>query len=658
MTSQADTSGPMIRAASAAEEARPDADAMPTEDRRDDDGPVLEMRQVAGLTAGSVMLLHEGSFQFRESDKDVGFSLVVNGEDDVVVLAGSAAALVDEIPVVEPTPLGDAVLNVGSACFTVRTPRPEPTNSYLLAELETARTPPGAIPVPDFRAAVASPAQPRSSRFGALFSGGSDEEPQGLDALSWEFLESVRDVRSIVAERHRRLHPNPEELRNRLQRLEPGLWDRTVEHPLFGRFPIAYSTIPWEPRFDAPERIPELLYQPIQEMSCLPWVPVTANLLNGPLGIVGARAAVLACARNAVLALACLTAPDDIEFSIVTAQGLIEDWTWTSSLPNSLFPQDGQKYCVAVADGMSHFEGAGFTHERVRNNEMGLIVLADSLDELPEYCGTVLELMANGECRVTNHLGEQVAGTPIGVAANYASATAAMVKEAIGDGPTDDEAPDPRFPAKPEATGAAELTQPIEALQSVDPVDPVDPDESDPDDGAIAEATDEDEDEGSGPHLVALDGGAGDHDADLELVPPVDPGLQSVTTPHLSTVADTPEVDDIPGLDTVAGIGEEADAPSSPASRFPSVLGEPPNIDDLFGDDETQSDESEADETAGGEPEGGDRQADGEEIESQDPADDDPTATQDPDPGSDSATAEDERTNESPGDDGDDEPTA
>ena len=50
----------------------------------------LEMRQVAGLTAGSVMVMREGSFQFRESNKEVGFSLVVEPPDLVTVVGGTA----------------------------------------------------------------------------------------------------------------------------------------------------------------------------------------------------------------------------------------------------------------------------------------------------------------------------------------------------------------------------------------------------------------------------------------------------------------------------------------------------------------------------------------------------------------------------------------
>ena len=272
---------------------QPDPGAGPTS--TPDRQTLLEMRQVAGLTAGSVMELHTGSFQFRESDKDVGFSLVVRGQDDVVVVPGTATTTVDEIVVDEPTPLGDGILNVGTACFTVRRPRPDPDGAYRLAVLEEARRSPRAIEVPDLPLNEPG-SQTRSTRFGSLFSRPADGDDAAFDESYWSFLEDIRDLRSKVAERHRHLHPDPEELRSRLQRLDPGLWDRTMDHSLFARFAVAYATIPWEPRFDAPERIPTPLHEPIREMSCLPWVPITANLLYGPLGIVGSRPAVLAAA--------------------------------------------------------------------------------------------------------------------------------------------------------------------------------------------------------------------------------------------------------------------------------------------------------------------------------------------------------------------------
>ena len=540
---------------------------------------VLEMRQVAGLTAGSVMDLHRGSFQFRESDREVGFSLVVDETDQVSVVAGAANAAVDEILVVEPTPLGSAVLNVGSACFTVRPPRPEPDPKALLEQLEAARRPSRAINVPVFHGDDQSPEQTTSSRFGSLFSRDTetDEPQEAFDAQSWEFLESIRDTRSLVAERHRYLHPNPEELRSRLERLDPGLWDRTVEHPLFARFAVAYATIPWEPRFDRPEDIPVPLHRPIQEMSCLPWVPVTANLLFGPLGIVASRSAALACARNAVLSLACSTSPDDIEFSIVTAQGLVDDWNWTSSLPNTLFPNGKNSYCVAVADGMAHFDGAGFDHEAVKNNEMGLIVLAETLEELPDYCGTILLISPDGQCQVTNHLGERVSGTPIGVTADFAVAASAIIRDAVGDGAAEeDEQLDEKLSAErsvaigPDGTSvsADTLSPPIDDIVFEERADdtiaaPTLPTEEPPDrsseDPGTEDPRSEDAEAGdpeTGDPAAEPAASNGADSAETPAPPTLDEAvatsLTEVEVPEGADELDLPEVPD--GLDEFAGI--------------------------------------------------------------------------------------------------------
>ena len=64
---------------------------------------------------------------------------------------------------------------------------------------------------------------------------------------------------------------------------------------------------------------------------------------------------------------------------------------------------------------------------------MGLIVLAENLDDLPEYCGTILQITPEGRCQVSNHLGEQILGTPIGITAGFAAASAATITDAIGD---------------------------------------------------------------------------------------------------------------------------------------------------------------------------------------------------------------------------------
>lgn len=394
--------------------------------------PVLNMRQVAGLTAGSTMDLYKGSFEFSESGGDVGFTLTINDQNDVVLMPGTAPAHLDEVPVIQPTQVGNVVLNVRTACFVLRPPRPTMSTTSRLRQVHATRRSPKVINVPDFPDGQDTALAADGSWLASLLSQSKDgNHSPHLDAASWEFLEEIRRARSAVAERQRNHHPDPEELQSRLRRLDPGLWERTVDHPLFARFAIAYASIPWEPRFDDPDKIPEELHDPISQLSCLPWVPVTANLLFGPLGVVGRRSAVLACVRFALLSLASLSAPGDLEFSVTTQTGNADDWKWTAELPPSMFPTGKANYCVTIADGMENFEGAGFDERAVKENEIGLIVMGETVDDLPPYCGTVLTVNDDGTCHVTNHLGQRIDGTPIGITGKYATLMAQRIGEVL-----------------------------------------------------------------------------------------------------------------------------------------------------------------------------------------------------------------------------------
>jgi hypothetical protein len=110
---------------------------------------------------------------------------------------------------------------------------------------------------------------------------------------------------------------------------------------------------------------------------------------------------------------------------------MVDAWDWTAELPRNLFPTGGSAYRIAVADGMAHFDGAGLDHETVRRNEMGLIALGQTLDDLPDYCATVLQIDSAGRCTVTNHLGERVDGTPIGLAKSAAASLARSIAAAV-----------------------------------------------------------------------------------------------------------------------------------------------------------------------------------------------------------------------------------
>ncbi len=413
----------------------------------------LEMRQIAGLTAGSMMKLSLGrAFEFNESNEGGSFSLRVMEDGNVVVHPGSAKAIIDEIEVTEPTVIGDAILNVSSACFSVRPPRPDVGTEPRLKTINATFFSATAITVPPLGAEEPlSPEQLAGSRLGALV----NRNPLTRGAIgqeAWDFLQNIRDIRAAVAERHRLVHPDPEELKTRLSRLDPGLWERGVDHQLFGRFSVAYATIPWEPRFDNPELIPEMLHEPIVEMSLLPWVPVTANLLYGPLAIVGRRAARLAASRHAILSLAALSVPGDVRFSIRADRTKSASWNWCRSLP-PMMSGEGDGFEVMVVDGVENIKAAmsdlaaaslaasadllmedswdPSRQPAATTNPSGMILLADSIEEIDQPCGTVLQIHPDGTASVTNHLNETIQVTPIGATEAFAHDMATRVADIL-----------------------------------------------------------------------------------------------------------------------------------------------------------------------------------------------------------------------------------
>lgn len=414
---------------------------------------ILEMRQVAGLTAGSMMKLSLGrAFEFNESNEGGSFSLRVLENGEVVVHPGSAKTVVDEVEVTEPTLIGNAILNVSSACFSVRRPRASATNKTRMEAINAtfAAAPVISVPVLGIEEPL-SPEQLAGSRLGALLNR-SPLTRQSVGQGAWDFLQTIRETRSLVAERHRLMHPDPEELKTRLSRLDPGLWERGLDHALFGRFSVAYATIPWEPRFDNPELIPEVLHEPIVEMSLLPWVPVTANLFYGPLAIVGRRAARLAACRHAVLSLAALSVPGDVRFSIRADRTKADSWNWCRALPPIMATDSDSDFEVMVVDGVDSLENAvsdlaanasipdvfdedSDTMERseTRRNSSAMILLADSIEEIDHPCGTVLQIHPDGTASITNHLNETIQVTPIGATEAFAHDMATRVADILTD---------------------------------------------------------------------------------------------------------------------------------------------------------------------------------------------------------------------------------
>ena len=112
--------------------------------------------------------------------------------------------------------------------------------------------------------------------------------------------------------------------------------------------------------------------------------------------------------------MAALSVPGSVRFSFVTGRNTTDSWQWTTALPPVTGPDGNGGYLIVVLDGIENLPISGYDEAQAVDRQMGMIALAETVQELPDNCGTILQIQANGTGTVTNHLGETIQVTPIG----------------------------------------------------------------------------------------------------------------------------------------------------------------------------------------------------------------------------------------------------
>lgn len=388
------------------------------EDQADDE-PVLELRQIAGLTAGVVMDLEARVYDFAEGEGSVGFTVHLDENGRAVVIPGTVEVKLDAITIDEPSPIGSAVLDVGTARFVVRPKRQRKRATDWLDQHASLDEEQPLIEVPPGMVGART-----RSRWLRRRPKPPTESESHASVTTWEFVEQVRETRASVADQERYQHPGPAELAVRARHRAPILGMRPPGHPEFAKVGVVVADRPWLPNFDDIRTIPDEVGLQIQPLLSLPSIPITADLTQGPLGIVGRRNAALAVARFTMLSLRGLSTAD-LRLHLSTSAEQQDAWTWAQPIldPTPVDPSEG--FPVVILDGMAHFGQGGYSHQDAIDRLLGLVVVAASVDELPTYCGTVLQVDPDGPALLTNHLGKTVTGTPVGVNTPTAAAMAA-----------------------------------------------------------------------------------------------------------------------------------------------------------------------------------------------------------------------------------------
>lgn len=389
---------------------RRNAAPSPEHDRRRDERPAtLEFRQGAGLTAGMILKLTQSSYTFPDQDSGVGFAITVHPDQGVLVTPGTAPASIEGSSITEPTALGSSILDLGNARFLAlpHRPRARPED---WADLEAAVNQPK--PIVTVPPALIEPQQRRGLK---RLRGHRPEPDQGPEGPAGrEFLDQIGSARSQIASRARHLFPDPAELYARANGNSPTLRSRPPGHPLFAQVGVLWADIAWTPTFDQPDLMERYQGPPLEPLLSLPSIPIPVDFTQGPVGLVGPRESVLAGARYILISLYALSSAD-LSLHVSTPSQLLDDWAWATPIARSTQARPDTGFSVVTLDGPSMFEPARMSHNEVIDHQVGLMVLAPRLEDLPSYTTTALVLDREGMGVLTNHQGHQISGTPLGV---------------------------------------------------------------------------------------------------------------------------------------------------------------------------------------------------------------------------------------------------
>lgn len=397
-------------------------------DARPDIG--IELRQIAGLTAGGAMRLSNGTYQFGQTDStrggldagrpsEVGFTLTIEG-DEAVVSSGTKGVTLNGRPISEPTPVGDAVIEVGSARFVLAVPRRPVRRRQLDAETETVVPVERPIAIPDLTELQrSSETKPRPSIRTAF----RTQPPS--DPVSDYLTTLVLDQRDQVLARKRLVHPHPEEIMHRARNVRSVGWTRRATHPHFAQVAIALGDLPWKPSFDRPDRVPAKAAEAFKHLLRAPSVPVAADLQRGPLGIVGNRASALAVARSVMVALATLSRPEDLTIAVLADDRQADEWTWADRLPHNQQRFD-EAFPVLVVDGLHHLTNPALDVVLSGTGEFGCVLIGDNVEELPSVCSSVLLIDDSGSAVIIDNRDGTTTmnATPLGLTPDLAEVAA------------------------------------------------------------------------------------------------------------------------------------------------------------------------------------------------------------------------------------------
>ncbi|CAM5449020.1 FtsK/SpoIIIE domain-containing protein [Leifsonia shinshuensis] len=279
------------------------------------------------------------------------------------------------------------------------------------------------------------------------------EEEARFSAALADLRTELVEAAAVETRRLQESVPDPSIVLRRPALPSTRLWHRRTDQPDFLAVQVGSGDVPWKPELDlrGVPRLDERVKDVLAECR-LSAAPVIADLGGaGVIGIVGDRAGSLALARSLVLQAAVHCGPADLTVSVFCDDGREQEWEWASWLPHTrqAGSSDGARWMShrreqsvaairALLDGIDGLptptmlmvldsevltEGRDaparelLGHGRrtpegtpgsAPSRAVSGIVIADSVDQLPAACTTVVEVGLDAACAVEHAGGDRV----------------------------------------------------------------------------------------------------------------------------------------------------------------------------------------------------------------------------------------------------------
>lgn len=390
-------------------------------------GRKRELRQIGGISSGGTLVLKPGVFTFGAKKSGTGrlsdgspdsqtFTLVVDKEMNVTIREVAATGtnhpadprspelLVNGQTVNESALVEHQVIDVGSAQFIVAIPRPRSVRSR--------RT-----PSVHGRGSRLDSVEPLAPWIAACIPDtvitGQFESDDGL-SVDLVDVGDASEVEELIQAR-RKAHILPDEIAHRAIVGSALLWDRSVNHPLFGTSAVGLGHIPtiaeYPPEATHGDGIEIVNTGSGRLLGAGYGVPLSIDLNSGPISVVGPLSLRSSVMRQILLSLVVASSPADVRLAQFPSGS---EFDFCRTLPH--FSAVEAERTLAVTDGSQ-------ISAEVENNQTALepdwaIQGADCFDELPDVSGMVVTLRSVEELTLQiGPSGPLIEGlTPIGMA--------------------------------------------------------------------------------------------------------------------------------------------------------------------------------------------------------------------------------------------------